>query len=103
MASIVVLPKARKTPEEKTLLGAYRLIALLSCMGKVIEKVISNRMMEAAETYRLLPEGQMENRKGRSTEHAIHMVVEAVHTGWSYGAVATLMQLDITGAFDAVG
>ncbi|CAJ2507588.1 Uu.00g087740.m01.CDS01 [Anthostomella pinea] len=30
------------------------------------------------------------------------MVVKAVHTGWSYGAVATLMQLDITGAFDAV-
>ncbi|CAJ2504153.1 Uu.00g115470.m01.CDS01 [Anthostomella pinea] len=33
-ASIVVLPKAGKTPKEKTLPGAYRPIALLSCIGK---------------------------------------------------------------------
>ncbi|CAJ2505085.1 Uu.00g124790.m01.CDS01 [Anthostomella pinea] len=101
-ALIVVLPKAGKTPEEKTLPGAYRPIALLSCIRKVIEKVIGNRMMEAAETHGLLPEGQMGNRKGRSTEHAIRMVVKAVYAGWSYGAVATLMQLDIMGAFDAI-
>ncbi|CAJ2504453.1 Uu.00g118470.m01.CDS01 [Anthostomella pinea] len=102
MASIMVLLKAGKTPEEKALPGAYRSIALLSCMGKVIEKVISNHMMEAAETHGLLPKGQIGNRKGRSTEHAIRMVVKAVHTGWSYSAVATLMQLDIMGAFNAV-
>ncbi|CAJ2513419.1 Uu.00g015380.m01.CDS01 [Anthostomella pinea] len=101
-ASIVVLPKAGKTPEEKTLTGAYRPIALLSCMGKVIKKVIGNRMIETAETHGLLPEGQMGNRKDRSTEHAIRIVVKTVHTGWSYSTVATLIQLDITGAFDAV-
>jgi hypothetical protein len=30
------------------------------------------------------------------------MVTEAVHTAWSRGAVATLLQLDIKGAFDTV-
>ena len=44
----------------------------------------------------------MGNRTGRSTDIAIRLVTEAVYTAWKEGAVASLPQLDIQGAFDMV-
>lgn len=82
--------------------GAYRPISLLSTIGKVIETVIGRRIADAAETHSLLPQLQMGNRPDRSTELAVKVVVDAVHTAWKHGAVASLLQLDIKGAFDTV-
>ena len=44
----------------------------------------------------------MGNRKERSTELAIWVVTDAVFTAWANKAVASLLQLDIKGAFDTV-
>ena len=44
----------------------------------------------------------MGNRLERSTDLAIKLVVDATHVAWSHGAVASLLQLDIKGAFDTV-
>jgi hypothetical protein len=44
----------------------------------------------------------MGNRPQRSTDLAIKLVVDATHTAWRHGAVASLLQLDIKGAFDTV-
>jgi retron-type reverse transcriptase len=56
----------------------------------------------AAESQGLLPETQMGNRPQRSTDLVIKLVVDATHTAWRHGAVASLLQLDIKGAFDTV-
>jgi hypothetical protein len=101
-AEVVVLAKAGKTGKIVHTPGAYRPVALLCAIGKVMEKTMSERIAAAAERYNLLPEGQMGNRPGRSTELAIHMVTEAVYTAWKHGATMSLLQLDIKGAFDAV-
>lgn len=101
-AGVVVLRKPGKTIKQQQTPGGWRPIALLSTIGKVIETAIGRRIAEAAEEHRLLPDGQMGNRKERSTELAIRMVTDAVYTAWQYGAVASLLQLDIKGAFDTV-
>jgi hypothetical protein len=101
-AGVVVVAKPGKTQAQKRTAGAYRPIALLSALGKAFEKIVAERMADAAETQQLLPKGQMGNRRGRSTELAIRVVTEAIFTAWSYGAVASLLQLDIKGAFDTV-
>jgi hypothetical protein len=44
----------------------------------------------------------MGNRPERSTDLAIKLVVDATHTAWRHGAVASLLQLDMKGAFDTV-
>jgi hypothetical protein len=49
-----------------------------------------------------VPEGQTGNRKGRSTELAVRLVTEVVRTAWGHGAIVSLLQLDIKGAFDTV-
>ena len=55
-----------------------------------------------AEEHQLLPEGQMGNRRGRSIELAVRMVVEAARAAWERDIVASLLQLDIKGAYDRV-
>jgi hypothetical protein len=101
-AGVVVLKKPGKTLTQQQTAGGWRPISLLSAVGKLIEGVIGSRITDAAESQGLLPEGQTGNRKGRSTELAIRLVTEAVRTAWSEGAVASLLQLDIKGAFDTV-
>ena len=101
-AQVVVLRKPGKTIAQQQTAGAYRPISLLSAIGKVIETAISQRIAAAAESQGLLPETQMGNRPERSTDLAIKLVVDATHTAWRHGAIASLLQLDIKGAFDTV-
>jgi hypothetical protein len=101
-AGVVVLRKPGKSTAARKTPGAYRPIALLSTIGKVIETAMGRRIANAAEEHSLLPNGQMGNRRARSTELAIRVVTEAVQAAWRSSAVASLLQLDIKGAFDTV-
>ena len=83
--------------------GAWRPIALLNTIGKLIEALTANRLRDAAEEHGLLPDTQMGARKGKSTETALELLVEQVRTVWtSKKHVASLLSLDISGAFDTV-
>ena len=55
-AEVVVLAKAGKTGKIVHTPGAYRPVALLCAIGKVIEKTMSKRIAAAAEKYNLLPQ-----------------------------------------------
>jgi hypothetical protein len=101
-AKTVVLPKPGKTPSVYKTPGGYRPIALLSALGKVIESVIAGKVTRAAEENGLLPDEQMGNRAHRSTELAVRLVVAQVQEAWRQKAAASLLQLDISGAFDTV-
>jgi retron-type reverse transcriptase len=83
--------------------GAWRPIALLSTIGKIFESIMAQRLSGLAEQHKLLPDTQMGNRKNRSTEIALELLVEQIHTIWgSKKHVATVLSLDISGAFDTV-
>lgn len=101
-ARVAVLQKPGKTAAARQTPGGWRPISLLSTVGKAIEFVLTQRITQAAEDAGALPRGQMGNRKNRSTELAIRVVIEAAQTAWDHGAVASLLQLDIKGAFDTV-
>ena len=56
-----------------------------------------------AEEHNMLPAYQMGAREKRSTETALDLLVNQVQTVWqTKGNVASLLSLDITGAFDRV-
>lgn len=70
-------------------------------MGKALEAVIATRLSYLVEAHSLLPQNHVGGRRGRSCEHAIHLLLERIHASWHSGApVATLLTLDISGAFD---
>ena len=101
-AKTVVLQKPGKTLETYRTPGGYRPVALLPIVGKVIEALVARRVTSAAEAYGLLLAEQMGNREHRSTELAVRLVVAQVQEAWRQRAAASLLQLDISGAFDTV-
>lgn len=75
----------------------------MSTVGKIIEKVTANRLSNLAEQYKLLPDAQMGGRRNRSTYTALELLTEQIYTTWNTGKnVASLLSLDISGAFDTV-
>ena len=44
----------------------------------------------------------MGNRKNRSIETALDLLVEQIHTIWKEKHIASVLSLDIAGAFDTV-
>ena len=102
IANTIVLRKPGK--DDYTEPKLYRPIALLSTLGKALEAVVAKRLSDFAEKHNLLPPEQMGARRGRSTEIALETIVNAVHTVWGSGKqyVASLLSLDVAGAFDNV-
>ena len=96
----VVLRKAGKEDDSQP--KAYRPIALLNTIGKVMEAVIGNRLMWLAEKFELLPASHIGGRKMTSTEDAIHSLLAQIHKAWDQKQVASLLLLDVSGAFDNV-
>lgn len=81
----------------------YRPIALLSTIGKALESVIAGRISYLVEKSGLLPENHIGGRRGRSCEHALHLLLERTHAAWRAGdIVATPLTLDVSGAYDNV-
>ncbi|OHW95285.1 reverse transcriptase-like protein [Colletotrichum incanum] len=80
---------------------AYRPIALLNTVGKVMDAIITERLNYMAETHQLLPEKHMGGRRQRSTEHAMHLIIDKIYEAWNrgQGEVASLLLLDVSGAF----
>jgi hypothetical protein len=99
-ASGVVIRKPGK--DDYTKLKAYRTISLLSCMGKVVEKVVAELLSEEAERRGLLCDGQFGSRKGRSAIDAAAIMVDKAHAAWTNGDITGVLLMDIKAAFPSV-
>jgi hypothetical protein len=83
--------------------GAWRPIALLNTLGKVLESVIARRISMLSKEHSLLPAQPMGARSGRSIDTTLDFLVQQIHATWqNKDGVATLLLLDMTGAFDRV-
>lgn len=88
---------------------AYRPIALLSSIGKILERIMANHIKDfvaesASKNKRLLPLMQFGGLVGRSTTMALQALTNFVYTGWasSNKRKVSLLGLDISGAFPRV-
>src|ERR1700730_2642328 len=77
-ARTIVLQKPSKLDYSDP--GAWRPIALLSTLGKVIETLVAHQLSSLAKQEGLLPDSQMGNRTNRSIETALELLVEQIHT-----------------------
>ncbi|KAF4999739.1 hypothetical protein FDECE_11418 [Fusarium decemcellulare] len=98
---------------------SWRPIALLSAIGKLLEKIIANRLKDLALKHNLLPDTQF-GLPGKCTTTALQFLLDPVYQAWTGKKVpirrvkkrwkkwvlkkmkATLVGLDIKGAFDHV-
>jgi len=96
----VVIPKPNK-PDYRVA-KAYRVITLLKCLGKVVEKVAANAIAEECERRRLLHDGQFGCRKRRSTIDAVGTLMKRVEEASGRGNTAAVLLIDVKGAFPHV-
>ncbi len=100
-SSITVILRKPGKPDYTTA-KPYRPIALLNTLGKALEFILAKRITYLAETYGLLPHNHFGARRTRSTEHALHYIVECIYSSWNKKKIASVLLLDVTGAFDNV-
>ena len=90
------IPVALKKPNKPDYSNprAYRLITLLECLSKVLERIVAKRLTFLAGKYDLVPTNQFGGRSNSSTSD--------IQTAWNHGKVTTALTFDIKGYFDFV-
>jgi ribonuclease HI len=81
---------------------AYRVISLLKCLGKVIEKVVADLITDFAEERGIFHEGQFGGRRQRCSGDAVACLIEYIHQAWLQRKLGATLFMDIKGAFDHV-
>ena len=99
-AIAVAIPKPNKPDYSNP--RAYRLITLLECLAKILERIVANRLTFLAGSLNLVPPNQFGGRSNSSTDDAITTFISDVQTAWSHGKVTSALTFDIKGYFDFV-
>ncbi|XP_055529426.1 uncharacterized protein LOC129721179 [Wyeomyia smithii] len=81
---------------------SYRPIAMLSCIRKLLEKMILRRLDNWAETTNQLSETQFGFRRGKGPNDCLALLATEAEMALGSKQQMTSVFLDITGAFDSV-
>lgn len=95
-----VIPLYKKG--EKNSLDNYRPISIVPLFGKIIERIMKNRLVDFFEENNILCSSQYGFRKNRSTTKAVLRVLEGVVGSLERGEHAVLSLCDLSKAFDCV-
>lgn len=97
----IVIPilKSGKDPGN---ISSYRPISLSSCIFKVLERLIKNRLEWFLEHKQLLPNNQTAYRKSKSTYDAIFSLNNEIQRAFQEKSIAATVFLDISKAYDSV-
>lgn len=82
--------------------GAYRPIALLSCISKVFETLLTRRLSYWAETNTVIAEGHTGGRRQHSTDDAFIMLTTWIKHKWRQGFIVSGLFLDVKSAYPSV-
>jgi len=96
---ICAIPKANK---DNTLVTGYRPITMLSCIGKLLERIILARMEHYLEVNKLLHKSQFGFRRRKSTLDALQVTNNEIRSSSAQKEFCIVVYLDIAGAFDGV-
>ena len=96
-AKIIMVPKPGK---DLSLAKNYRPISLLSCLGKLFERLLAGRLSEHLEEKGLFNKNQSGFRRGKMTSDQLLRFVEESHLGLKKGQATACLFLDAEAAFD---
>ena len=82
--------------------NSYRPISLLSCLGKLLEKVINRRLLSFLEDNNVLSQIQTGYTKHRSTEDQLALIAQDIENAFQEKKKVVAVLFDLTKAFDTV-
>lgn len=80
----------------------FRPISLLPVLSKILEKLVNKRLSNYIEQNKILSAHQFGFRPGKSTEQAVHQLMDFIVTGLDCGKKCIGVFLDLAKAFDTV-
>ena len=80
----------------------YRLISLLSTFNKLLEKIVSGRLLKFLEKEKMLFPGQFGFRSNHFTDFAILSIIDKVQQAIDQGDLSCGIFLNFSKAFDTV-
>ena len=100
-AIILPLLKAGKLPSD---LASYRPISLTSCIVKILERMMNDRLYHLAETNGWFNNQQAGFRKGRGCDDQAARIIQAIEDGFQQKTMlrSILVLLDFSKAYDTV-
>ena len=99
-ANICVIAKSGKRPRSSP--RSYRLISLLSVLGKGLERVIARRLAREAITRKILPPGYFGAVPLRSAADLTTLLADDVERAFQAKDSLSILTFDIRGGFDTV-
>ncbi|RAL60867.1 hypothetical protein DID88_010191 [Monilinia fructigena] len=100
LAEVVMLPKVGK--KDKSSVRSWRPIALLSCVGKGLERIIARRIAWTSLTHSTLSPQHCGALPKRSAMDLVAAFVHDVECAFARKREVTLVTMDVQGAFDAL-
>lgn len=98
-ATVCPIPKPNKDP--LTVLG-YRPISLLSCVGKLMERVLKVRLEHFLESNRVFSCFQAGFRRGHSTYDSLALLRQSISAALGSSSFCVVVYLDLENAYDRV-
>ena len=80
----------------------YRPISVLSTVAKIVEKILSNQIINFLESNSILTDCQFGFRKGRNTTSAINLLMEQLYENFNQCISTEGVFLDFSKAFDTI-
>ncbi|PSR73744.1 hypothetical protein PHLCEN_2v10434 [Hermanssonia centrifuga] len=93
-----------RKPQRKdySLPNAYRPIALLICIAKILSACMAKILAIQTERLGLLSNNHFLGRMGRTTTDSLHYITATVKNAWRTHKVASILFLDVQAAFPSV-
>ncbi|SCV69338.1 BQ2448_2358 [Microbotryum intermedium] len=82
--------------------NVFRPIALLSCLGKGLKKIVACWLAWITERFHLLPQEHFGGRAGRSSEDALTLFVDAIKLRWREKQTNAAVLFDVKSAFPSI-
>lgn len=87
---------------DKTSVGNYRPISLLSNLAKIFEKILKKRIIEFMNKYKVISDQQYGFRQARSTQDAMAELTAKIYKAMDGNEQALCIFVDLAKAFDTV-
>lgn len=98
-AEIIPIPKKGKNKKDPR---SYRPISLLSCVGKLLERMVNRRLTFLLEIQNILSPTQTGYRKFRNTEDQLALLVQDIENSFQEKKKTLAVFFDLSRAFDKV-
>lgn len=99
-ASVITIPKGNKPID---IIDSYRPISLLPCIAKLLEKMVSRRLMWFIKKHKLLSRNQTGFQAGLSTTDSLLYLDHIICKNRSTRRHTSILSIDFIKAFDRIG